>query len=107
MIIVPQIMIHLKIILDTRRKKSDGTYPIVYRVTDVKKVSVIASGVSILEELWNFEEFSIGRGHPNAPILNASLSKKYYELQKAIVRLEDEQEFSFEALKKLYPTSLN
>lgn len=93
-------MIHLKIILDTRRKKSDGTYPIVYRVTDVKKVSVIASGVSILEELWNFEESSIGRNHPNAPVLNASLSKKYYEIQKAIVRLEDEHEFSFEALKE-------
>ena len=35
----------------TRRKKSDGTYPIVYRLTDVKKVSVISSDFSILEEL--------------------------------------------------------
>ena len=52
----------------TRRKKSDGTYVIVYRVTDVKKVFLITSGFSILEELWNFEESSFGRDHTNLQI---------------------------------------
>jgi hypothetical protein len=93
-------MVHLKIILDTRRKKSDGTYPVVYRITDVKKVLIIQSGISVAEDLWNSEERFVSNIHPNFQTLNASLSKKYYDIQKAIVNLEDDNCFSFESLKE-------
>jgi len=32
-----QIIVQLKIILDKRRRKADGTLPIVYKVIDIKK----------------------------------------------------------------------
>ncbi|MDB5012396.1 MAG: hypothetical protein JWQ25_598 [Daejeonella sp.] len=58
-------MVHLKIILDTGRKKADGSYPIVFRVIDVKKVLIIPSGISINEELWDVQDRRITRAHPN------------------------------------------
>ena len=45
-------MVQLKIVLDTRRAKSDGTYPVVYRVTQVKKVVYYPTGISLIEEDW-------------------------------------------------------
>lgn len=92
-------MVQLKIVLDTRRKKSDGTYPIVYRLTDVKKVHVIPSKISISEEQWDIETKSIKKTHPNYMVLNTGLSKRFYEIQKALLQLEDE--FSFDGLKDI------
>jgi hypothetical protein len=80
-------MVQLKIVLDTRRKKSDGTYPIVYRLTDVKKVHVIPSKISVSEEQWDVETKSIKKIHPNAMALNTGLSKRFYEIQKALLQL--------------------
>jgi len=54
-------MVQLKIVLDKRRKKSDGTYPIIYRLTDVKKVYVLSSKLSILEEQWDTDSNAIGK----------------------------------------------
>ena len=46
-------MVQLKIILDTRRKKSDGTYPIMFRVTNSKQVNYLSFGLSIIEQEWD------------------------------------------------------
>jgi integrase/recombinase XerD len=92
-------MVQLKIVLDTRRKKSDGTYPIIYRLTNVKKIHVLSSKVSILEEQWDADSNAIDKSHPNALALNTTLSKRFYEIQKAILHLEDE--FSFDAIKEI------
>jgi hypothetical protein len=51
-IILP-IMANVKVLLDQRRAKSDGTFNIIFRITDCKKVCTINSGVSIDEKYWN------------------------------------------------------
>ena len=94
-----EIMIHLKIVLDKRRKKLDSTYPIVFRVTEVKKVTNLQSGISILDDYWDNTNLKIINTHPNAHALNFSLTKKYYDLQKVILALESESTFSIENLK--------
>ena len=76
-------MVQLKIVLDTRRKKADGSFPIIYRVTDVKKVLNISSGISVQTEYWDSDSRTVKKNHPNAQTINTSLSKKYYEIQKA------------------------
>ena len=40
-------MAHVKITLDMRREKANGTYNIVYRITHFKRVYTINSGFSI------------------------------------------------------------
>lgn len=92
-------MVQLKIILDTRRQKSDGTYPIMFRVTNIKQVNYISFGVSISEDHWDEGNRCISSVHPNAKSLNISLSKKFYEIQKAILSLEDNGGFSIGLLK--------
>lgn len=94
-------MIQLKIILDTRRKKSDGTYPVMFRVTNVKKVNYLSSGISVLSDHWDETTLTVKRSQPNYKSLNLMLTKKYYEIQKAILGLEHTGTFTFEALKGL------
>ncbi|WP_371135153.1 Arm DNA-binding domain-containing protein [Daejeonella sp.] len=39
--------------LDTRWKKSDGTYPIMFRVTKTKELNYLSFGLSITEGDWD------------------------------------------------------
>lgn len=98
-------MVQLKIILDTRRKKSDGTYPILFRITNVKKVNYLSSGVAVLQEDWDEVTLNILKKHLNHKSLNLALSKKrHYEIQKGILKLENDNVFTIDALKDiLYP----
>jgi site-specific recombinase XerD len=93
-------MVYLKLILDTRRAKSDDTYPIVFRVTEIKKVYLLSSGYSTKKSEWDVSKRMIKGIHPNAGAINASLSKRFYEIQKAIVQLEDTGTFTIENLKE-------
>ncbi|PTQ93253.1 integrase-like protein [Mucilaginibacter yixingensis] len=98
-------MVQLKIVLDTRRQKSDGTYPITFRVTDVKKVLYIQFGTSVLADMWDIEQRTIRKNHPNALLLNTALSKKFYQIQKAIKDLVEDGNFSFDTLKQCINSS--
>ena len=77
-------MVQLKIILDTRRKKADGSYPILFRTTNYKQVNYLSFGVSISDLHWDENSRSLTRQHPNAQTINASLVKRVYEIQKTI-----------------------
>ncbi|MFM6954160.1 MAG: Arm DNA-binding domain-containing protein [Sphingobacteriaceae bacterium] len=92
-------MVHVKILLDTRRQKIDGSYPIIYRITQYNKAYTISSGISILATYWLASTSEIDRTYPNAIQLNQKLSKKYFEIQKALQELEGE--FSMDALRDL------
>ena len=46
-------MVKLKTILDVRRTKSDGTYPILFRVTEHKNVKYITTGISVDKQQWD------------------------------------------------------
>ncbi|OUR93905.1 hypothetical protein A9Q87_04130 [Flavobacteriales bacterium 34_180_T64] len=73
-------MANVKITLDTRRIKSDGTYNIIYRITHYKKVYTINSDTSILEQYWNYEHSEITKQHPNAKLINLNLLKEYFKI---------------------------
>jgi hypothetical protein len=44
-------MANIKTLLDLRRAKSDGTFNIIFRIIDFKKVYTIHSGVSISQHV--------------------------------------------------------
>jgi hypothetical protein len=92
-------MVQLKIILDTRKPKTNGTCPIYYRITQKKKVIYLYSGFSLIPTQWDENKINVKKSHPNAQTINISLTKNYFEIQKAIVELEDEELFSLDSLK--------
>ncbi|SEA17666.1 site-specific integrase [Pedobacter hartonius] len=92
-------MVQIKVILDNRKEKADGTCPIYYRITEQRKASYISTGFSVQEEHWNEKERTVIKKHPNAQFINNSISKRYSEIQKIIIQLEDEGKYSIEGVK--------
>jgi len=97
-------MVQLKVLLDKRTQKSDGTSTIYFRVTENRKVFYLSTGYSLEAKYWDDNKGTVKRTYPNAQSINASISKKYFDVQKAIIELEDEGVFSMDSLKeKLIP----
>jgi len=90
-------MASLKLLLDTRRVKSDGTFNVIFRITHLRKVYTINSGVSIHELYWDSSFRRINKAHPNSKLLNIKLSKDYYKIVQVILILDDE--FTIEKLR--------
>ena len=90
-------MANLKLLLDTRRIKSDGTFNLIFRITHLRKVYTINSGISLDEKFWNHQGTEIYKSHPNANLINLKLNKDYFVLQDAILRLDDD--FSIDKLR--------
>lgn len=90
-------MVNAKVLLDTRRAKSDGSFNVIIRITDYNKVYTINSGISVPEKLWNQQKSEVDKLHPNAKLINLKLSKTYFKVQQAILKFEDN--FSIEAIR--------
>ncbi len=90
-------MVNAKVLLDTRRAKSDGTFNIIIRITDYDKVYTISSGISVPQKLWNQQKLEVDKSHPNAKLINLKVSKTYFQVQQAIIKYEDN--FSIEAIR--------
>ena len=63
--------------LDTRRSKSDGTFNIIFRISHLRKVYTINSGISIHEMYWDSSFRRVNKAHPNSKLLNIKLSKEW------------------------------
>lgn len=92
-------MANVKVLLDQRRAKSDGTFNIIFRITDYKKFCTINSGVSIDAKYWNSKKALIDKSHPNSKLLNIKLSKAFFKIEQSILTLDEE--FSIEKFKGL------
>jgi integrase/recombinase XerD len=93
-------MVYYKLILDERRFKEDQIYPVIVRITHNRKNSSLATGIRIRKDYWNSVSYQVERSAPNYQYLNTSISDFYVKVQKIIHRLEDDNSFSFEALKE-------
>lgn len=82
-------MANLKVLLDTRRQKTDGNYNIIFRITHNRKVYTLNSGISTTELYWNEQRKELDKSHPNAKLLNIKLSKEYFKIQQLILELDD------------------
>lgn len=93
-------MANIKTLLDIRRAKSDGTFNIIFRIIDFKKVYTINSGISLQQHYWDEKKGQVGKAHPNSKLLNIKLSKDFYKIEQAVLSLDDE--FSIEKLKAMF-----
>jgi integrase/recombinase XerD len=92
-------MANLKLLLDTRRVKSDGNFNIIFRITHFRKVFTFNSGISVVEKHWNPQKSEVFKSHPNAKLINLKLNKDYFLFQDAILRLDEQ--FTIEKLRNL------
>ncbi len=90
-------MATLKTLLDKRRAKSDGSFNIIFRITNNRNNYSINSGVSVLVKYWNEKKFEINKLHPNFNLLNLKITKQFFKIQQAILVLDDG--FSIEKLR--------
>ena len=54
---------YLTLLLDTRRAKKDGSYPIIFRLTHLRKTTSIATGYSISEIFWDSQKSCIKKSY--------------------------------------------
>lgn len=80
----------VKLILDERRSKKDGTYPIVLRITHKKLSRYIFTEYSVTEDDWNASEQSVLPGtkqYKNTTRVNNYLHQTLLDASDIITRL--------------------
>jgi integrase/recombinase XerD len=92
-------MANIKTLLDLRRAKSDGTFNIIFRITDYNKVYTINSGVSLQQHYWDEKIGKVVKEYPNAKPINIKISKHFFKIEQAVLSLDDE--FSIDKLKAM------
>lgn len=78
--------------LDTRRKKSDGTFPIIMRLGHNSRTIPIATGISIKETDWDEQGRKVKKsytGVSNVTHLNNLIQKKKSDALDIIMKLHD------------------
>ena len=93
-------MVTYKVLLDERRMKSDGTYPVIIRVTCNRQVCTINSGANIQKEYWDIKSANVKSTYANAQLINRKITEFYLKIQKAVLELEGEGLFDFDLLKE-------
>jgi site-specific recombinase XerD len=84
---------NVKIALDRRRIKTDGSYPIVLRLCHHGKSLSIRTGLSIPEKYWDFDSGEIKKsykGYDGIIRVNNLLTKKKIEALSIIHKLKDQ-----------------
>ena len=77
-------MAHVKLTLDMRREKADGTYNIIYRITHFKRVYTINSGYSITSVAWRKNKSCVANSYPNSKLINLQLLKRFCAIEEAL-----------------------
>lgn len=83
----------IRISLDKRRAKSDGTYPIILRLTHNGQSTSIKTGISIPEKFWDEDACQVKasfQGTTSVKRLNNELQKKKAEALDNILKLDDQ-----------------
>lgn len=94
-------MSSVKILLWKHYEKSDGTCPLVLRITKDRKTRYVFTGEYIHEKHWTNEERLVKKSHPNSTRLNNLLLKKLSEAHGTILEADaNNHELSTKQLQK-------
>ncbi|WP_339144554.1 site-specific integrase [Croceitalea sp. MTPC5] len=84
--------------MDTRRAKKDGSYPIIFRLTHLRKTTSISTGYSILEKYWDSKKCTIKRNYTRVESiarLNTLLLKEEARANDIINQLYDKGKLNY------------
>jgi len=90
--------------LDTRRKKKNGTFPIILRLSHKRKTTSISLGYSVLESDWDKHKRQIKKSHKEVSSvsrLNNMLQKQKTDAMDIINNLADKKELDFLSINQL------
>jgi len=83
-------MIHLKQTCDARRKRKDGTHPIVFRITLNGSTRDISSGFSCTKSNWNYQDNFLKATNKQQEVICNRLEEKELHLIKKIRTFESQ-----------------
>ena len=92
-------MATLKLILDTRRKKANGTFPIVFRLTHLTKSTTIPTSLSLPAADWDKKKQRVKKTNATADTLNHELNKHRVEYQEALMKADSNGSMDVTGLK--------
>lgn len=81
-------MATLKLILDTRHKKQNGTYPLAFRLTHLSKSTTIPTSLALELPDWDTKKQRVRKSNPNFETLNLELTKQKIAYQKGLLLLD-------------------
>lgn len=93
-------MVYLKLVLNDKRPIQSNLYPVVIRVTHNRNNTTITTGIRVSADDWDKAAGVVKRTNLNFQLLNKKLSELNLKVQKVVLQLEDNNEFSFENLKE-------
>jgi integrase len=92
-------MATLKLILDTRRKKTNGSYPVAFRLTHLTKSTTIPTTLSLEKSDWDNKKQRVRKSNPAADSLNNELTKLKCAYQEGLMKTDSIQSLDVTALK--------
>jgi integrase/recombinase XerD len=93
-------MVYFKFVLNDKRPKEDNIYSVVVRVTYNRNNTSISTGVRVKLDDWDKNANQVKRTNQNCNLLNQKLSEFYLKVQRAVLKFEDDNNFSFDSLKE-------
>jgi hypothetical protein len=88
----------VKISLDTRRPKKDGTFPIILRVTHNRKTTSVATGYSVPMQYWDQSKAVIKKtykGFGNITRVNNHILKQKAKAIDRLTKLDEEDKLKY------------
>lgn len=90
--------------LDTRRAKFDGTFPIIIRITHLRKTTSIATGFYVKKPDWDDRRGQIKysyKGPYSVPHLNTLLLKELTRANSILNKLIDNGELNYLSIREI------
>ena len=94
-------MATLKLVLDKRRRKSNGTYPIVFRLTHLQKSTTIPTSLSLIPADRDNKKQKVKKCNSTSDTLNHELNKLRLALQDKLMKVDSNSQFDVTAIKNV------
>ena len=93
-------MATLKLVIDTRSKKANGTYPIVFRLTHQSKSTSIPTNLALLTSEWDAAKQKVKKAHSKAEVLNHELSKARMDYLEKLMEINPSLQMDVTSIKQ-------
>ena len=100
----------LNIVLDTRRKKKNGSFPIILRLCHLRKTTSISTGFSVPEIYWDAKKCEIKKNYPDVDSvfrLNNMLLKEKAKANDIINKLYDQGKLNYLSIEQVKNRIIN
>jgi hypothetical protein len=78
-----------KAFLNERRQKSDGTYPLIIRITADRKQKEMPLNIFLYEGDWDKKYNRVKPTHPNARLIATKINQTLNDLQELVLKYEN------------------